>query len=480
MLIACPFFVTAQTVPTSGQVEVINKFYEGYNRKDYDEMRKPLSGLMKAFLTKKALKNNYGTTYMVFGKAKVAAIHSLSPSAVSVEVVYEKDPTETDRTQFVFSKKNKIVGMGRKAEKFQYPKPAAVSTVGQNVLKARIDSLVQLKYTDGKFNGNVLVMDKGRVIYKNCMGYSDFEKKIPLNDSSVFELASCSKQFTAMAIMILAERGKLNYTDNVQKYIPDLPYENITIENLLTHTSGLPAYEQILDKYWDKTKFATNADIVSTFKKYKIPVSFKPGKKFEYSNTGYAMLSLVIEKVSGMSYQDFLSENIFSPLGMNHSRVYNTRRVKKEVISNYAYGYVYSDSLGRYLLPDLLPDYNFVVYMDAITGDGTVNSTILDLAAWDKSIREYTLVKQSTMEKAFANHKLSEKENTDYGYGWELQGNDKYQRLAYHSGSWPGHLTFMIHFLDSNKAVIILSNNEYVNISKFAGKIAAMLSASGN
>lgn len=475
LIIALPFSSFAQYQPSAEQVQAVTTFYDGYNQKDYSKMRQPMSGVLKLAFSKGMLEKAYGATFDVFGKARIVSIKSTSESGLAVEITYEKDSTETQRTGFMFNNKNKFIGLSNRSVKFQYPITGSEQGVSETVMQYRIDSIVQLKYKAGVFNGCVLVMDKGKAIYKNCTGYADFETKKLLNDSSLFDLASCSKQFTAMAIMILAERGKLNYSDNIKEYIPELPYEGITVENLLTHTSGLPDYLDMLDKYWNKKTFATNYDIVGSFTKYKPPTDFKPGKKYEYSNTGYALLSIIIEKTSGMSYADFLDQNIFQPLGMKHSRVYNTRRVKNEKISNYAYGYVYSDSLKQYVLPDVLPENDYVIYMDAITGDGTVNSCISDLALWEKGLRENRLVSKTTMDRAFSKVKLSSGEPAGYGYGWEIQADEKFERIAHHSGSWPGYTSYAVHFIDKDKAVVILSNNEYINITRFANKLCLIL-----
>lgn len=476
-LIAIPFFASAQNEPTPEQAEAVNTFFNGYNARDYTEMRKPMSSVIKLAFSKGMLEKVYGAAYSIFGKAQVISIKK-SPSGASIlaDISYEKDSTETQRMGFMLNNKNKFVGLSNPSLKFHYPLSNAAGLT-ELQMYARIDSIVQQKYKAGVFTGCVLVMDKGKVIYKNCAGNADYENKKPLNDSSLFELASLSKQFTAMAIMILAEQGKLHYIDDMLQYIPELPYSGITIENLLTHTSGLPDYEEMLDKYWDRKKFAGNDDVVSSFAKYKPAVDFKPGKKHEYSNTGYVMLSVIIEKVSGMGYADFLSKYIFQPLGMTHSRVYNTRRVKNERIANYAYGYVYSDSLKKYIIPDLLPDNDFVIYQDAITGDGTVNSSVTDLALWEKGLRENRLVSKSSLDKAFTKVKLSSGTQEDYGYGWSIQADENFERIAHHSGSWPGYTSYDVHFMDTEKAVFILSNNEYINIARFANKLCLVLTA---
>ena len=161
---------------------------------------------------------------------------------------------------------------------------------GQNSVQ-RIDSLLNALNYSKKINGSFLIAEKGKIIYQKCFGYANELTKEKVNANSVFELASCSKQFTAMAVMILKEKGKLKLEDDFIKYIPELSkYKNITIRNLLNHTAGLPEYMQFMDTIFDKTKIATNNDMVKLFSKYKPPVLFEPNTKYQYSNIGYAVL----------------------------------------------------------------------------------------------------------------------------------------------------------------------------------------------
>jgi len=459
------------------QTKVTKYFIDAYNQQNYSRMKNKFFFVGRLLPIKKGLRSAFEPRFNKYGKATTSAIQFPTDKKVIVELNYEKDATEKDFLVLYFNKRNKIVGLNFKSPDFIYPKKAETKS-NNNLYDQRsttkIDSLVKLKSSKG-FNGSVLVIDNGNEIYKKSFGYTNFETKELLNDNSLFELASCSKQFTGMAIMMLAEQGKINYSDNIQKYIPDLPYQNITVENLLTHTSGLPDYMELLQKHWDKKKFATNYDIVDLFKKFKPKVYYSPNETFDYSNTGYALLSIIIEKASGITYSEFLDKNIFKSLGMKSSRVYNTRRSKGEKINNYAYGYVYSDKLKKFTLPDSLSDYQYVIYLDAITGDGTVNTSISDLAIWDKALRENKLVQKSTLDKAFSPYKLKNGKESEYGYGQSNVNGDKNERLVHHGGSWPGYLTFILHFIDRQTTIIVLSNNEYENTTKLVDQIALLL-----
>ncbi len=454
------------------QTQIIERFIEAYNRQDYPGMKKLFMPLAKLFSVKMALKNEFIPLFKNYGKVKILSIKSSSVKKCTAELSYENDCTEKDFLFFYFNKKNRIMGLNFKIPEFIYPKTNDI--ILHKNCTSKIDTLLKLKQKNG-FSGYILVLNNGREIYKNGLGYANYNTKEKLNENSLFELASCSKQFTGMAIMILAEQGKLNYSDTLQKYISNMPYKNITIKNLLTHTSGLPDYMELLEKHWDKNKFATNYDVVNLFNQYKPKLHFHPNEKFEYSNTGYALLSVIIEKASGLTYADFLDKYIFKKLQMKQARVYNSRRSGAESINNYAYGYVFSKNKNRFIIPDSLPDYKFVIYMDAITGDGTVNASISDLALWENALKENTLLKKTTIEHAYSKHILKNGEEINYNFGQFICGSDTTEKLVYHGGSWPGYATFTLHFIDKALSIIILSNSEYNRVSHLADQLALIL-----
>ncbi len=181
--------------------------------------------------------------------------------------------------------------------------------------KARdLDALLTELYENRDFMGVVLVAEKGKVIFKKAYGYANFETQTLLASSTPFNLAAVSKQFTAMGIMILAERGKLKYDDPIVKYLPELDYKDITIRHLLNHTSGLVEYVKLFEKYkWGTSKIAGNSDVIDLFKKYKPKPRFKAGSAYRYSNTGYVLLACIIERASGQPFEVFLKQNIFDP-----------------------------------------------------------------------------------------------------------------------------------------------------------------------
>jgi CubicO group peptidase (beta-lactamase class C family) len=281
--------------------------------------------------------------------------------------------------------------------------------------------------------------------------------KKKLNDNTVFELASCTKPFTAMAILILKDRGKLNLDDKISKYIPELyKYNNITIRNLLNHTGGLPDYMALMNKTWDKSKIATNKDVIKTLEKHQPKELFKPNTKEEYSNTGYVLLASIIEKTSGKTYAEFLDSAIFKPLKMTRTFVYH-RRLSGKKIKNYAFGYLYMND--KYILPDDYSRSKFVFWLDGVEGDGTVNSTTNDLYKWVKALNNNKLVSKESLKLINSNGILNDGTLAHHGYGWRVLETEPFGKIARHSGGWPGYLTYIERDLDNDKTVIMLQNH---------------------
>lgn len=309
-----------------------------------------------------------------------------------------------------------------------------------------IDRLLRTLDEKGKFNGVVLVSEHSKVIYKKGFGYANYEEKKPNTVQSCFRLGSITKQFTAMAIMILSDRGKLSYEDDIRKYLPTLPYEGVTIRHLLVHTSGLPDCTVLFDSKWDKEKLAYNEDLLRLLAEHHPPVDFAPGEKWEYSNTGYTLLACIVEKASGVKFEVFMQKNIFTPLDMQNTVLATGK--KDQPIKNRAYGY--SSSFEN-------TDYH---YGNGIVGDGGIYSTVGDLFKWDQGLYNAGLVKKSTMAEALTPYTLNDGSTTgDYGFGWRLYRGTK-RDVIEHSGSWAGFSNVIRRDLKNQNAIIILTNNE--------------------
>ena len=286
--------------------------------------------------------------------------------------------------------------------------------VVENDKTQRLDSVYSAHFERNEFNGNILVAEKGEIIFQKSFGIANEETNEKLNVQTSFELASVSKQFTAMGIVQLQKEGKLSYDDLISKYVPELNhYQGITIKNLLIHTGGLPDYMSIMEENWDTSKIATNEDVIEIFEKLKPEKEFNPNQKYSYSNTGYLLLGTIIERVSGKSFGDYLKEKIFESLEMENTFVYR-RRYNPKKVDNYASAYIYSDSLKRNVLPDESPEENKVIYLDGIVGDGMVNSNLIDLYKWDRALYGNELVNDEDKKLIFSSYPTENKENTNF------------------------------------------------------------------
>jgi len=322
-----------------------------------------------------------------------------------------------------------------------------------------LDNYINELYQKNAFNGNILVAEKGQIVFEKSYGLANEKTQQKLNTQTCFELASVSKQFTAMGIVQLQKKGKLSYDDKISKYIPELSfYYDVTIKNLLTHTGGIPDYMDLLEKEWDKNKTATNSDVIKALEKQKPAPLFSPNERWEYSNTGYLLLATIIERVSKQSYGEYLDKTIFKPLKMNNTFVYR-RWFKPETKNNYASGYLFSRELNKKVTPDEMGSDFYVVYLDGIVGDGMVNSNIEDLLKWDRALYGNEIINDNDRKVIFSSYEISGQRSTDYGFGWMLTNSPDYGKIALHSGSWGGYITYIERHLDNDKTIILLQNN---------------------
>lgn len=327
----------------------------------------------------------------------------------------------------------------------------------------QLDSLFTTLADKGYFSGCVLVAEDGKPIYDTAIGYANFETKQKLNKETMFELASVSKQFTAMAIMQLHQRGKLNYEDAAVKYLPRLPYKDVTISNLLHHTSGIPEFLPWTDTLVDVNRINYNEDILEALAKNKVALNFKPGDQLSYSNTNYVLLALIVEKISGLPFSDYLNKNIFLPLGMNHTQVYHQRAARQK-IANYAYGYLYNPAKGGFDLNDHFAGNRYQYYFDGVAGPYGISSTTEDMLKWDQALYTDKLVSKKVQDAAYQASKLNNGkeakfEGIPYGFGWLILPTLKDEgRRFMHTGGYPGYMTIISRFPDKKKTIIILTN----------------------
>lgn len=307
-----------------------------------------------------------------------------------------------------------------------------------------IDSVLTYLYQRHLFNGTVLLGEKGKVIYKKAFGIAGANGKI-LTTSSAFNLASVSKQFFTMMSMILKEQGKLQYDDAVQKYLPSFPYPQITLRNLMNHTSGLPEYFDIAERNMGMLDTLDNESMLALLATVKPPLVFAPGEKFEYCNTNYTTLASVIATVSGMSCDQFFYEKIVKPLKLSNTYIYNIKM--KSYPESRVFGFHYEG--GKPVPDDLLK-------VDGIVGDGNVYSSVEDLYKWDQALYSEKLVKKNTFLEAITPAKLNDGSLTDYGFGWFIE---KPGVEVAHTGGWVAFGTYIDRFIGSNQTYILLDNS---------------------
>jgi N-acyl-D-aspartate/D-glutamate deacylase len=307
----------------------------------------------------------------------------------------------------------------------------------------------------------IIVIQDGKVLQKSAYGMADIERGVPFETDTSTRLASVSKQFTAMAIMLLEEEGKLDYDDPITRFLPELSRfgDGIAIRNLLNHTSGLPDYYDVMVEVTGVERPLTR-HALDTYAAWGEPV-FAPGERYEYSNPGYELLALIVERASGEVFGDFVEERIFAELGMTHSVVLDDRHPK---LAKRAYGYRIDGD--DFALNDDDP-------LNYIVGSGGIYSTVEDLYLWDQALYGENLVSKTTLAKAFSPTRLNSGELYPYGFGWRFDEHLGHRRIA-HGGSWVGFRTFIGRYVDDRFGVIVVTNLAEAEPEALADTIAAI------
>ncbi|GAB3699566.1 hypothetical protein GCM10027592_25750 [Spirosoma flavus] len=307
-----------------------------------------------------------------------------------------------------------------------------------------LDSTLTVLHNRGMFNGVVLVAEQGKVRFQKALGTANIDTKEPLTTQSAFNLASVSKQFIAMMIMQLQEQGKLKYDEPVQTYLPDFPYTAISVRDLLNHTSGLPEYFDLAQKYLGPLDTLSNDGLVQLLHQHKPAPVFQPGDKWEYSNTGYVVLGAIIAKVSGTPVETFFDQHIVRPLKLKNTYIYYHK--SKTIPHNRVYGFRREN--GRNVADDL-------IRLDGVVGDGNVYSSAEDLLIWEQALSNGKLVKEFTLREAFMPAKLNDGTTYPYGFGWMIEENGN---VLMHTGGWVGFRTVIIRYVDKKQTLIVLAN----------------------
>lgn len=337
----------------------------------------------------------------------------------------------------------------------------------QNISE-RLDEYFTSAANDNEMNGNVLIAEDGKIIYKKSFGYEDFGNKIANSDSSLFQLASISKTFTAVAILQLKEKGKLKIDDPLSKYLPDFPYPEITISQILSHTSGLPDTEILFDSLIAKepSKIFTIADDLPAIKIFrsKNQLLFKPGERWGYSSAGYQLLALLVEKLSGQSFAVYIKDHIFIPAGMNSSYIQTELSQNKD--KHRAVSYQFNNHFEmKFQQMDTLNDWKEWTYnLSGLVGGNNVISNTIDLLKYDRALYSGVLLAPATLEEAFTPVKLNNGENnkavqgSSCGLGWFIFNDTTAGKIVWHSGANPGVTTLFARNITNRQTIIVLHN----------------------
>lgn len=305
-----------------------------------------------------------------------------------------------------------------------------------------LDTFFTRMYNGNEFNGNVLIAKHDTVIFKKSYGNSDFKKNTMLSDSSLFQLASVSKTFTACLVLQLAEQKKINLESDVRKYLPDFPYENITVKSLLSHRSGLFNYIYFCaDSCADKTKKLDNQTVYQMVCSCKPAPYNKPDQLFNYNNTNYMLLALIAEKVGGKNFKSLIKENIFDKCKMSSTFFAD----ELPLSSNVCKGYTFS-------LREVEGDM-----FDEVWGDKGIYTTTGDLFLFEDAYFSGRLITPALLEQAMQPYS-NEKKMSNYGYGWRMKFFNSPEKLIYHNGWWHGFRTALQRRLKDGTTIIILSN----------------------
>jgi CubicO group peptidase (beta-lactamase class C family) len=329
------------------------------------------------------------------------------------------------------------------------------AVVGDKEVVTRANEYLNALAKLNRFRGTILIAREGRVLTTSSYGFANLEDEIPNTRQTKFHLASITKTFTAMAIMMLAERGQLNVQDPICKYLTECPaaWQPVSIHHVLTMSSGIPNFTDFPDWLMTRALPATYASTIARFKDK--PLDFPPGSKYSYSNSGYVLLAYIVEKVSGTTYEGFLRENIFAPLKMVNTG-YDDNKV---ILSRRAIGYA-REGIRLVRAPYLSTS--------VVKGAGGLYSTVDDLLLWDQALYEDKLVSQKSLETIFTIHA------GDFGYGWHIDEQFKRRRIFY-DGVIIGFKSSISRYPAEKVTIILLTNSDDVFINSAIRDLAAIV-----
>lgn len=338
---------------------------------------------------------------------------------------------------------------------------AAAQTAAQDGQAVReMDELLSKAYPPDEPGAAAIVVKDGRTLLRKGYGMADVELGVKVEPDMVFRLGSVTKQFTAAAVLLLAEQGKLSLSDDMTKFFPDYPAKGrvVTVEHLLTHTSGIKSYTGIPAWRTMWRKDMTVAELIDLFKNE--PPDFAPGEEWRYNNSGYVLLGALIEKVSGQTYEQFLQKNIFEPLGMKHTFYGSATRVIPRRVPGYTKA---KDGLRNAEYISMTQPY----------AAGSLLSTVDDMALWDASLYTEKVLKPASLQRAWTPYVLKDGTPTGYGFGWSKWQYEGHT-VVEHGGGIHGFASMSVRFPDDRVYVAVLTNRDYSSPDDIAFKLAAL------
>jgi CubicO group peptidase (beta-lactamase class C family) len=305
------------------------------------------------------------------------------------------------------------------------------------------------------FNGGILVAKNGVVVYERYTGFANLRTKDSMNANTALQIASTGKTLTSAAVLKLVQENKMGLDDPVTKWFPNFPYTAVTVKMLLNHRSGLPNYLYYMEKMgWNRNQPATNMDVMNSLINWHPPQAFTPGKRFNYCNTNYVVLALIIEKVSGIPYPQYMKDNFFTPLQMTNTFV------KTQVDSaNVNYSYEHNGALWR-------PDFS-----DGPYGDKNIYSTPRDLLKWDQALYDGRLIREDLLDSAWTPYSNEKPGIKNYGLGWHLLMLPNKKKVIYHNGRWHGFNSAFARLTDEHITIIMTCNKLNMGVYQISKKM---------
>ena len=333
--------------------------------------------------------------------------------------------------------------------------PPALSPIEYKRYHDLVSDFVERNLSEKHFNGGILVAKNGVPVYERYSGFSNLRTKDSITPETPMQVASTGKTLTAAAILKLVQEGKIGLDDPLDRFFPNFPYPGVTVKMLLNHRSGLPNYLYYFeDKGWKRNVPITNQDVLRTLYEWKPGVMAMTGRRYTYCNTNYVLLALIVEKVSGVLFPQYMKDHFFTPLQMTSTFV-KTQADSANV--------VYSYKANRGLWP---PDFS-----DGPYGDKNIYSTCRDLLKWDQALYDGRIIRQDLLDSAFKPYSFEKPGVKNYGLGWHLLLLPNNKKVVYHNGKWHGFTSAFARLTDEQVTIIMISNKYNMGVYSMSKKM---------